>query len=174
MNKYLVSCCKNSDYPGRAPCVKGGVRVRACACDRWLAVNSLLTPPKEIEASSLSLSLFRSQSQNHCQKSCPHIFCLFLGSIVRFIIIYFHPLPTLHRVQQGDVNFSPDPQRSDTRAMDKTYSGVKNPWLTLVKHPHKRGATSRLVRPGLHDLPSSWSPGQSDVLALRGSSPTVT
>ena len=46
------------------------------------------------------------------------------------------------------------------------------PRLTPVKHPYKRGATNRLVRPGLPDLLSSWSPGQSDVLVLRGRSPT--
>ena len=98
---------------------------------------------------------------------------LFLGSIARFIIS-FYPLPTRHRVQQGDVNFSRDVRWSDTRAMDKIYSGIKNPRLTPVKHPHKRGATNQLVRPGLPDLLSKWSPGQSDVSAQRGHSPTVT
>ena len=88
----------------------------------------------------MSLSISRSPSQNHCQKPCPHVFFfffLFLGSIVMFIFISFHPLPTRHRVQQGDVNFSPDIRRSDTSAMDKIYSGVRHPRLTPVKHPHK-------------------------------------
>ena len=69
------------------------------------------------------------------------------------MIVSFYPLPTRHRVQQGDVNFSPDIQQSDTRTMDKIYSGVKNPQLTPVKHPHKGGATNRLVRLGLPDPP---------------------
>ena len=117
--------------------------------------DSPLTPPKENEDNSFSLSLSHSPSPNHCQKSCPHVVFLFLGPIVMFFFISFYPLPTRHRVQQGDVNFSPDIRRSDTRVMDKIYSGARHPRLTPVKHPHKRGATNRLVRPGLPDLPSS-------------------
>ena len=66
--------------------------------------------------------------------------------------------------------------------MDKIYSGVIDPpppppplpRLALVKHAHKRGATNPLIRPSLPDLPSNLSPGQSEVLALRGHRPTVT
>ena len=41
----ILFCIENSAYPGRAPCVKGGVRVIACACDSPTYSLRLRSPP---------------------------------------------------------------------------------------------------------------------------------
>ena len=134
----------------------------------------LQKPPKENEASSLSVSISHCPSQSHM--SYPFVFfvlflcvcfgflvvvvvvvvVLFLGSTVRFIISSFYPLSIRHRAQQGDINSREISGKATSGLWIKYTQGLKKKTrLTLVKHPHKRGATNRLITPGLPDLPST-------------------
>ena len=96
------------------------------------------------------------------------------GSTSRSHVISLYPLSIRHQAKQGDVNFSWYIQQSNIEALDKIFVGGFKLWLTPVKHPQKRGATNWQISQAFLTSLSSWSPGQNDVMALRGCRPTVT